>query len=103
MIQTYSTSENASLGRKGDGIRVSEADKKRRPHSAKGLARYANYFRVGHNPYEFLLEFGQQDSAIHTSIYLSPQHAKMLSDLLLDALREYSLQTAPKTTEGQVQ
>lgn len=58
---------------------MSGGDKKRR---RKTVGRYANYFRIGHNPYEFPLEFGQLDSGIHTSIYLSPQQAKMLSDLL---------------------
>ncbi|MBV8866758.1 MAG: DUF3467 domain-containing protein [Acidobacteriaceae bacterium] len=53
-------------------------------------ARYANFFQVGHNAYEFLLEFGQRDADIHTRIYLSPQHARMLSDLLLSALEEHS-------------
>jgi Protein of unknown function (DUF3467) len=54
-------------------------------------ARYANFFQVGHNAYEFLLEFGQLDTEIHTRIYLSPQHARVLSDLLVKALRDYSL------------
>ena len=66
---------------------MSEKEKKR----SSQTARYANFFQVGHNAYEFLLEFGQQDAEIHTRIYLSPQHARMLSDLLVDALREHSL------------
>lgn len=66
---------------------MSEKEKKQ----VSQTARYANFFQVGHNAYEFLLEFGQQDSDIHTRIYISPQHARMLSDLLLDALREHSL------------
>jgi len=64
-----------------------DKDKKR----LNPTARYSNFFQVGHNPYEFLLEFGQRDSEIHTRIYLSPQHARMLSDLLLNALHEHSL------------
>src|SRR5690349_1408056 len=66
---------------------MSDKDKKRLSHAAQ----YANFFQVGHNAYEFLLEFGQRDSEIHTRIYLSPQHARMLSNLLLDALREHSM------------
>jgi Protein of unknown function (DUF3467) len=66
---------------------VSDKDKKR-PNL---IARYSNFFQVGHNAYEFLLEFGQEGSDIHTRIYLSPQHARILSDLLLTALREHSL------------
>jgi hypothetical protein len=56
-------------------------------------ARYANYFQVGHNAFEFLIEFGQQDEAgIHTRIYMSPQHARILSTLLLDTLHQYELE-----------
>ena len=60
------------------------------PRKPKEDARYANFFQIGYNAFEFLLEFGQREGRIHTSIYLSPQHARMLSDLLLGALKEYS-------------
>jgi Protein of unknown function (DUF3467) len=42
---------------------------------------YANFFQIGHNAFEFLIEFGQQEgeqAAIHTRIYVSPQHARIL-------------------------
>jgi hypothetical protein len=52
-------------------------------------AKYANYFRVGFNAFEFLLEFGQQEGRIHTSIYVNPQHARKLCDLLQGALEVY--------------
>jgi uncharacterized protein DUF3467 len=56
-------------------------------------ARYANYFQVGHNAFEFLIEFGQRDEAgIHTRIYMSPQHARILSTLLLDTLHQHELE-----------
>jgi hypothetical protein len=75
---------------------------KAKTRESRGMARYANFFQVGHNAYEFLLEFGQQDSEIHTRIYLSPQHAQMLSELLNAALREHSLLThAP--SKGEIQ
>jgi hypothetical protein len=51
--------------------------------------RYASFFQVGHNAFEFLLEFGQQDRGIHTRIYVSPQYARVLSDLLLETLRQH--------------
>lgn len=60
------------------------------PRKPKEDARYANFFQVGYNAFEFLLEFGQHQGRIHTSIYVSPQHARMLSDLLLGALKAYS-------------
>ena len=53
---------------------------------------YANFFQIGHNAFEFLLEFGQQEgeqSAIHTRIYVSPQHARILANLLLDSLQQH--------------
>lgn len=59
------------------------------PRKPKEDARYANFFQVGYNAFEFLLEFGQREGRIHTAIYVSPQHAKILSELLLGALREY--------------
>ena len=65
---------------------------KHRP-STKGAStkegRYANFFQIGHNPFEFLLEFGQQDRGIHTRIYVSPQYARVLSDLLIETLRQH--------------
>ena len=60
------------------------------PKKPKEDARYANFFQVGYNAFEFLLEFGQSRGRIHTSIYVSPQHARMLSDLLLGALKAYN-------------
>jgi hypothetical protein len=59
------------------------------PPTSKEQGRYANFFQIGHNAFEFLIEFGQQDEGIHTRIYLSPQHARILSDLLVEALNRY--------------
>jgi hypothetical protein len=56
----------------------------------KDEAKYANFFQVGFNAFEFLLEFGQGEGSIHTSIYLSPQHARMFSELLARALKEHA-------------
>src|ERR1700733_2616237 len=53
---------------------------------------YANFFQVGHNAFEFLVEFGQQEgeqSAIHTRIYVSPHHARLLANLMLDSLQQH--------------
>lgn len=57
-------------------------------HGAKE-GRYANFFQVGHNAFEFLIEFGQQDRGIHTRIYVSPQYARVLADLLAETLGQY--------------
>ena len=69
---------------------MSSDDFKRRPATGRKVeeGRYANFFQIGHNACEFLFEFGQQGGMIHTRLYLSPPHARMLSDLLSDALRK---------------
>jgi len=61
----------------------------------KGDARYANSFQIGHNAFEFLLEFGQHEARIHTRIYVSPQHARMFADLLSESLRKYEAAFGP--------
>ena len=58
-------------------------------------ARYANFFRLAHNTFEVLLEFGQQDARIHTRIYISPQHASILLDLLMESLRNHETTYGP--------
>jgi hypothetical protein len=60
------------------------------------LARYANYFEVGHNPYEFLIDFGQYqpESAsvvLHTRLALGPTHAKMLAGMLGGAIAQHEI------------
>jgi len=61
-------------------------------------AVYVNYFEVGHNPFEFLLDLGQFHPgaiesegrvSIHTRIALAPPYAKMFSDLLTRAVQEH--------------
>jgi hypothetical protein len=59
------------------------------PSAGKEQGRYANFFQIGHNAFEFLIEFGQQDGGIHTRIYVSPQHARILSELLAKTLRQH--------------
>lgn len=62
--------------------------------------RYANFFQIGHNVAEFLLEFGQEDGSIHTRVYVSPQHARILSDLLLETLRQHEEAFGPAAGPG---
>jgi hypothetical protein len=57
-------------------------------------ARYANYFLVGHNALEVVLEFGQFHEGtgqphIHTRIITAPVYAKALRSLLDEAIAEY--------------
>ena len=56
--------------------------------------RYVNYFEIGHNAFEFLLDFGQfydgeAEASLHTRIVTSPVYAKRLSGVLQQALRQY--------------
>jgi Protein of unknown function (DUF3467) len=56
--------------------------------------RYSNYFRVGHNPFEFLLDFCQahdddKEPQAHTSIVTGPVHAKAFLDVLRTAVEQY--------------
>jgi hypothetical protein len=57
-------------------------------------ARYANYFHVGQNAFEVVLEFGQhyegvEQPRMHTRIIAAPAYAKALLDLLAGALGDY--------------
>ena len=56
--------------------------------------RYANYFHVGHNAFEVVLEFGQYYEAMspprmHTRIIAAPAYAKALLVLLAGAIGDY--------------
>ena len=72
---------------------MSQEDKD--PQQADQLeGRYANYFAVGHNALEFLLDFGQAyDEAnrprVHTRIITSPTYVKDFLKLLTDAVAEH--------------
>jgi hypothetical protein len=61
-------------------------------------ALYVNYFEVGHNPFEFLVDLGQYNPgssggeghvSIHTRIAIAPPYAKMLSELLARAVAKH--------------
>lgn len=56
--------------------------------------KYANYFQVGHNAFEFLLDFGQMYSDgtrehIHTRIVTGPSYAKELLKVLKESIAQY--------------
>lgn len=63
--------------------------------SNEGLAaRYANYFEIGHNAAEFILDFGQaysssEERQMHTRIVTSPLYAKALLRLLEQAVERH--------------
>lgn len=58
------------------------------------VAGYANYFEVGHNPYEFLIDFGQVDpqrgaAVLNSRLAFSPTHAKLLMRFLERAVDQF--------------
>jgi len=83
-----------------DGRVVNEEERnKGKPSTkfARERARYANFFQIGHNAFEFLIEFGQEEN-IHTRIYLSPKHAQILSGLLIQTLEQHSTRLITEDT-----
>jgi Protein of unknown function (DUF3467) len=62
-------------------------------HLAAGEARYANFFEVGYNAFEFLLAFGQsyanEKAQRHTRLVMSPSYAKELLRVLTQSIQEY--------------
>lgn len=73
------------------------AAKKTRKNAANagGLeGRYANYFKVGHNAFEFVLDFGQLygrgvDARFHSRIITNPIYAKTFMQLLQESIEQY--------------
>lgn len=77
---------------------------------AEQASLYVNYFEVAHNPYEFLIELGQfrpsgqpngGDLSIHTPVAISPPYAKMLSELLSQAVAEHEAEHGPIAAIGE--
>jgi uncharacterized protein DUF3467 len=61
------------------------------------LATYANYCEVGHNAFEFLIDYGQfrpEAGAVqvHSRIVTGPVQAKLFARLLGDAIARYEAQ-----------
>jgi hypothetical protein len=68
-------------------------------------ARYANYFHVGHNAFEVILEFGQyyegaRQPQMHTRIVVAPVYAKEFLHLLEIALKDYVEKFGQIASEG---
>ena len=60
------------------------------------MAIYANYFEVGHNAFEFLIDFGQFQPetgtvAMHSRMVTGPVHAKLLAQLLTEAIARFEV------------
>jgi hypothetical protein len=62
--------------------------------SQKIEGKYANYFKIGHNAFEFIFDFGQiyseNDRAeLNTRVITTPVYAKALLETLQDAITRY--------------
>ena len=63
-------------------------------HSQNIQGRYANYFKVGHNAFEFVIDLGQyygddEFLQLHTRIVTSPVYAKRLLVTLQEAITQH--------------
>lgn len=66
--------------------------------------KYANYFQVGHNAFEFLLDFGQMyadgtEERFHTRIVTGPSYAKELLKVLNESIEQYEATFGPDKEE----
>jgi hypothetical protein len=68
--------------------------------------KYANYFKVGYNAFEFILDFGQfyskgKEAKMHTRIVTNPAYAKTLLETLRESIDQYeqSFADIPKENE----
>jgi hypothetical protein len=69
---------------------------------------YANYVQVGHNAFEFVLDFGQFYPGsgppwLHTRIITVPFYAKALCELLQESIAQYeqTFGAIPEEHEGE--
>jgi hypothetical protein len=56
--------------------------------------RYVNYFKIGHNAFELIIDCGQcysdkEEPHLHTRIITSPVYGKALLETLRDCLNEH--------------
>jgi hypothetical protein len=62
--------------------------------------RYANYFKIGQNAFELIIDCGQcysdtDEPQIHTRIITSPRYGKAFLKLLSNSLDEYEKTYGP--------
>ena len=56
--------------------------------------KYANYFKVGYNAFEFVIDFGQNYSEndqaeLNTRVILTPAFVRLLNEYLGDCIQKY--------------
>jgi hypothetical protein len=59
--------------------------------------KYANFFAIGYNAFEFVLDFGQnytetEDAELYTRVILAPAFARALHESLKDSIHSYEKQ-----------
>jgi hypothetical protein len=62
--------------------------------SSRIEGKYANYFKIGYNAFEFVFDFGQNytendEAELYTRIILAPVFAKALFDTLQESIEKY--------------
>ena len=67
--------------------------------------KYVNYFKVGHNAFEFVLDFGQSylenpAPQMHTRIVTSPAYAKAFLETLRESLAQYESSFADSSNDN---
>jgi hypothetical protein len=77
-----------------DRARIRDDESVTSVRSRPPLACYANYFEVGHNAFEFLLDAGQVEPQtgeiqLMSRIAVSPVHAKLLAQLLARSVEQF--------------
>lgn len=76
------------------------SDSSRSEKSSSPDGHYSNYLQVGHNAYEFLLEFGRvlgenEEAELYVCIVTSPGHAKAMLRTLKEAIDAYEQAFGP--------
>jgi hypothetical protein len=79
----------------------SENDASERSRRPEG--KYANYFVVGYNANEFVMDFGQDhgegDTLFHTRIITNPAYVQVFVHLLSASIEEWQKQYAAQSEE----
>lgn len=68
--------------------------------------KYANYFKIGHNAFEFVLDFGQfysegEEPTLHTRIVTSPVYVVALLETLKNSVDQYEHSFRAIRNEGE--
>ena len=64
------------------------------PDRVQTEGKYANHFRIGHNAFEFVIDFAQaHDNQVatgsNTRVITTPAYAKLLSAMLDESIHQY--------------